>query len=210
MIKPIFPHEPIKGITAENGSFSLIFCILIAVLSIITAVITAKYAAGRFNANRKRTTAVFVSAALTISSGMLLVFGSSMIAVKGILFAFILAFSSYEDIKTRECDDHLHLLTAVAAFIGTDICSVPNMLLSAFFVGGIMILTMIITKSKLGGADIKMAAGCAFLLGLERGILGLLAGMTLAVIVNLIKKNRKHGFPNIPYLAAGFLAAYFI
>lgn len=162
------------------------------------------------NKTGKRMALILFAAALAVSAVMLCVFGFNMIAVKGILFAFILACSSYEDIMTRECGDHLHIMTAITAFTGTDLSSVPNMLISGLFIGGIMLLTTVLTKSKLGGADIKMAASCAFLLGLERGLLGLLAGMTLAVVVNLIRKKRKEAFPNIPYLAVGFLAAYFI
>ena len=73
-----------------------------------------------------------------------------------------------------------------------------------------MLLTMLISKSNVGGADIKMAAACSFLLGLSRGVIGLLAGMILAVVVNVFKKDKKKGFPMIPYLAAGYMAAYFI
>ena len=39
--------------------------------------------------------------------------------------------------------------------------------------------------------------------------IGLLAGLLVAVIINLIKKN-KGGFPLIPYLAIGYMMAYFI
>ena len=100
-------------------------------------------------------------------------------------------------------------MIVIAAFIGTDLSSIPNMFFSALFAGGIMLITMLITKSNIGGADIKMAAACCFLLGLSRGIIGLLAGMILAVVFNIFKKDKKKGFPMIPYLAVGFMTAYF-
>ena len=73
-----------------------------------------------------------------------------------------------------------------------------------------MLITTLITKSNVGGADIKLAAACSFLLGLSRGIIGLLIGMILAVVCNAFKKDKKKGFPMIPYLAVGTMAAYFI
>ena len=73
-----------------------------------------------------------------------------------------------------------------------------------------MLLTMIISKSNIGGADIKIAAACSFLLGLSRGIIGLFAGTILAVLFNIFKKDKKKGFPMIPYLAVGYMAAFFL
>jgi prepilin signal peptidase PulO-like enzyme (type II secretory pathway) len=70
---------------------------------------------------------------------------------------------------------------------------------------------MIFMKAVVNGADLKLAAACAFLLGFWNGIAGLIVGLLVAVIVNLIKlKNKKDGFPLIPYLAIGFMMAYFI
>jgi prepilin signal peptidase PulO-like enzyme (type II secretory pathway) len=54
---------------------------------------------------------------------------------------------------------------------------------------------------------------CTFLFGISKGIIGLMAGLTIGVRANLIiqiRKNKAEGFPLIPYLAVGFIAAYFI
>ena len=71
--------------------------------------------------------------------------------------------------------------------------------------------TAAVTKSSIGGADIKLSAACAFMLGTVQGMTGLMIGLILAVIVNSIKNRKKkhEGFPLIPYLAVGFTAAYF-
>lgn len=68
------------------------------------------------------------------------------------------------------------------------------------------------TKSSIGGADIKLSAACAFMLGTVQGMTGLMIGLILAVIINSIKNRKKkhEGFPLIPYLAVGFMAAYFM
>lgn len=103
-------------------------------------------------------------------------------------------------------------MIVIAAFIGTDMAALPGMLLSALLVGGIMLITTVITKSQIGGADIKFSAACAFLLGIKQGFAGLMLGLIASIIVNIIKNRKKktEGFPLIPYLAAGFMAAYFM
>lgn len=83
---------------------------------------------------------------------------------------------------------------------------------AAITVSGIMLATAAVTKSSVGGADIKLSAACAFMLGTVQGITGLMIGLILAVIINSIKNRKKkyEGFPLIPYLAVGFTAAYFM
>jgi len=138
-------------------------------------------------------------------------FGSAAAVVKGILFSLILLSSSYTDLKTRECADHIHLLIATAAFIGTDVTAFPKMLLSAIIVTALVLLAIAVTKGKLGGADVKLSSACAFLLGIHRALAGLAGGLLLAALTEtLLKKKKQEGFPLIPYLAAGFMAAYFI
>ena len=75
-----------------------------------------------------------------------------------------------------------------------------------------MLMTAAVTKSSIGGADIKLSAACAFMLGTVQGMTGLMIGLILAVIINFIKNRKKkhEGFPLIPYLAVGFTAAYFM
>ena len=101
-------------------------------------------------------------------------------------------------------------MIVIAALIGTELSSIPYMLLSGVFIGGLMLLPVLLTKSDIGGADIKMAAACSFLMGLNRGIIGLLVGTVLAVGFNIFKKDKSKGFPMIPYLAVGYMAAFFI
>ena len=208
VIQPIIPHVFEEGFTPDT-SF-IVGSLLILFLFVFASLALAKYASGRFETDKKKTALIFTIMAVCVTLIMICFFGCTAIAVKGILFAFILAFSSFEDVKTRECDDHLHLMIVIAAFIGTDLNNLPWMFLAALFAGSVIVFSKLIGKGKIGGADIKLAAASAFLLGIGRGIIGLLAGTLLAVIVNMIKKNRKAGFPMIPYLAVGFTAAYFI
>lgn len=208
MIRPMMPD--LSVFECGNLSVYLGFAILLTV-AVADSVLLSFYAAGRFDGDKKKT--AFCFAVLTLIGVVMLLcfFGFAATTVQGIIFFLILILSSYEDIKTRECDDYLHLMTVIAAFIGTELTMIPGMSMSAMFVGGIMLLAVLITKSSIGGADIKMAAACSFMLGFERGVIGLVLGTLLAVVVNLLKsKDRKKGFPMIPYLAVGYAAAFFI
>lgn len=208
MIRPILPRFYEIDLTNKVGF--IVSTVLMTLSVVLIALLVGRFAAGKFDGNRKKTTLCFIGVTALTTLALICFFGCAATTVKGIVLSLILVFSSYEDIKKRECDDYLHLMIVIAAFIGTDLSSIPNMLLSGLFAGGLMLLTMLITKSNVGGADIKMAAACSFLLGLSRGVIGLLAGMILAVVVNVFKKDKKKGFPMIPYLAAGYMAAYFI
>lgn len=208
MVRPMIPNF---SVLSDGGLALYIGLAILLTVTAFVAVLLSHYAADRFKGDKKKTT--FCFAALTLFSAVMMFcfFGFAATTVRGIIFFLILILSSYEDIKTRECDDYMHLMTVIAAFIGTALTMIPGMFVSAMFVGGVMLLAVLITKSSIGGADIKMAAVCSFMLGFERGVIGLVIGTLLAVVVNLLKsKDRKKGFPMIPYLAVGYAAVYFI
>lgn len=208
MVRPMIPNS---SVLSDGGLALYIGLAILLTVTVFVAVLLSHYAADRFKGDKKKTTFCFAALALFSVVMMFCFFGFAATTVRGIIFFLILILSSYEDIKTRECDDYLHLMIVIAAFIGTALTEVPGMFISAMFAGGIMLLAVLITKSSIGGADIKMAAACSFMLGFERGVIGLVFGTLLAVVVNLLKsKDRKKGFPMIPYLAVGYAAVYFI
>ena len=186
--------------------------IVLLALTVLTAVFISLYASKVYKGNKKKAVLFFTVIAALTALSLFCFFGCAATTVKGVIFCLVLAFSSYEDIKTRECENYVHLMIVIAAFIGTDMAALPNMVLSALLVGGIMLMTTIITKSQMGGADIKLSAVCAFLLGTVQGFAGLMLGLIAAIIVNIIKNRKKNteGFPLIPYLAVGFMTAYFM
>ncbi|MDD4474282.1 MAG: prepilin peptidase [Eubacteriales bacterium] len=172
------------------------------------------YAAKRWKADKTKTAVAFVLISVAVTILLLCFFGFAVSTVKGILFCLILLFSSYSDIKTREADDYLHVMILLTAFIGHEPADISGMLLSAALITLPLIMTVLLCKGKvIGGADVKLSVACTFLLGISRGIAGLMAGLTIGILANLMiqtRKNQAEGFPLIPYLAAGFMAAYFI
>ena len=193
----------------------LIICQYLAVLvvTVIVALIVARYAAHHWQGNKKDVATGY--AAISGAYALLLFggFGFTAQTIRGILLCIILLTASYSDLKSREVADYMSVMVLLTAFIGVSMVDIPGMLMGGLFVSGMMILvTLLSGESCIGGADIKLGGACAFALGTTGGIAGLIGGLVLAIVINMCrgKSTRNQGFPLVPYLAAGFLAAYFI
>ncbi len=168
----------------------------------------------KFKEKSNKPVIIFSLTALLLICLLLYFFGPSVSAVRGIVFSIILLVSSYSDIRTREADNYLSVMILITALIGKEPSELPSMCLAAIAVGLSMIIGLLFTKGNtIGGADIKLSCASVFLLGMEKGFFGLILGLLLGTTVNTVIniKNRKNdGFPLVPYLSAGFIAAYFI
>lgn len=214
MIKPIFPTLPTNPSQFLLGTMTLLTYAVGLAVTGLTALLISLYAAKLWNGNNKKAAFAFVGISIAAAVLIFSFFGYAVSAVRGIIFCLILLFASYSDIKTREVDDYLHIMIVLTAFIGRNVSDIPSMMLSAVLIAIPMLFVTIICKGRnIGGADIKLSASCAFLLGIEKGGSGLAIGLTLSIIVNLIiqrRKNKEDGFPLIPYLAVGFMAIYMV
>lgn len=209
MIRPILPYY--SSMTQADG-FTIVSMLLLLIGAVFAAFCIAMYAANGQQGEKRKTVLLFMGITAIVTVTMLGFFGCAAVTVRGIILCLILLYSSYSDIRTRECSDYLHLMVVIAAFIGCKAAEFPAMILGGVLVGAVMLVPLLTRKRTLGGADIKYSAACAFLLGLKRGLIGLTAGLLLAVIINGIKNRKKKdkSFPLLPYLSVGFTAAYFI
>lgn len=151
---------------------------------------------------------------IILVSSLLIVFGWSMELLKGIILLQILLYASVSDIQTHEVKDFVSVLIFITGFIGVTLSDIPMMLFSGLAIGGVLLICAMVSGNRLGGADVKLSAACAFLLGLSKSIAGLVIGLFLAIICNIYfsHKNKTKGkaFPLVPYLSIGFMAMYFI
>ena len=209
MIRPILPYY--SSMTQADG-FTIVSMLLLLIGAVFAAFCIAMYAANGQQGEKRKTVLLFMGITAIVTVTMLGFFGCAAVTVRGIILCLILLYSSYSDIRTRECSDYLHLMIVIAAFIGCKTAELPAMILGGVLVGAVMLVPLLTGKRSLGGADIKCSAACAFLLVLKRGLIGLTAGLLLAVIINGIKNRKKKdkSFPLLPYLSVGFTAAYFI
>ena len=140
-------------------------------------------------------------------------FGSELL--QGMVLCLALLYASAADIRTREVPDCVPVTIAVAGLIGRTPEEIPLMILAAVAVTIPQLAAAVMKPGSYGGADIKIMASGAFLLGLSRGLAAIIAGLLLAVVCTaLVRKIRKQtmkaSFALAPYLSAGILLAYFI
>ena len=207
--------NPIEHYFNSNGDFNylnIINYILILIFSVIASILVAQYAEKKWKGNKKIITLVTVGITLLMTALLISFFGLTAITLQGVILTLILITESYSDIKVRECDDWLHVMIVIAGFIGININLIPKMILSAMCIGGIMLFCALILDCNIGGADIKCATACTFLMGFNRGITGLVIGLFLGIVFNIFKskEKKKKGFPLIPYLTAGYLTAFIV
>ena len=193
-----------------HSTLGLIITGLIFLLVVIlVSCIIGRFAARKWNGNRCKTTFVFIFVSTLVAIALFCFFGLSVRTIQGIIFSHILLVASYSDIKTRECDDYLSVMLLLTAFIGIEISAITSMFIAAMFTAGMFLLVVLFISDGIGGADIKIASASVFLLGFQRGIVGLIVGLLLAIIFNLAKSKKK-GFPMVPYLTAAFIPAFFL
>ena len=150
---------------------------------------------------------------IILVSSLLITFGWSMELLKGVIFLQILLYASVSDIQTHEVKDFVSVCIFIAGFIGVTFSDVPEMLLSGLAIGGVLLFCAMASGNRLGGADVKLSAACAFLLGFQKSVAGLIIGLLVSVIANLIiqkrNKTKNQPFPLVPYLSIGFMLMYF-
>ncbi len=209
----ILPHGAYIPLMKDVPYAGIACCLF---LGVIAGVILAQKSYEQFGGNRNKVLAAFITVPLVSVVLLTLRFGESLLTFKGLILTFLYLYASYSDIRTRKCGDLLHVFVLVTALIGVQLYELPEMLVASVFVIIVMVSTSVIFRGRIGGADIKFAAACAFSLGMAKSICGLIVGLTLAIAVNAVigairrKNNKGYGFPMLPYLAAGFFAAYFI
>ena len=209
-IIPVLPRLPLL---CANPWLFICQCLTVFAITIIVALIIAKYALHRWHGDAETVKCGFVGISVAYAILLLACFGFTPHTIRGILLCLILLFASYSDLKSRKVDDYVSVMILLTAFISCSMAQLPGMLTAGLFTAGMMLIVSLLGReSCIGGADIKLGGACAFALGITGGITGLIAGLVLAIIVNSCrgKNARKQSFPMVPYLTAGFLAAYFI
>lgn len=135
-----------------------------------------------------------------------------LVAVQAVSFALLLCAALVTDLTKRIVPNWLCLGIAGVCIIGftpvklLGILIALPFLLAAVFFGG------------MGGGDIKLMAACGLVLGLPKGLLAAMAGLSLLLIYVAIyrivcrvqRREAKKAFPLAPFLSAGCLLAYFI
>ena len=136
--------------------------------------------------------------------------------VRVILLAGLLLYGSIHDIRTHTMPDWGWMGVAGTALLGMKLSALPSMLLGAAAVLLIEVPLAVLLKDRaIGGADIKLSAAGAFLLGWQKGLTALILGLMLSLIIVPVARRIRHednrkAFPLVPFLAAGIMTAALI
>ena len=222
MTKFIQPIGPIRPISPERlmelnpeeviTTIVKLACIFLFYLAVhkISKVVISKTPG--YNKESKKIP-IYHCISIILVSSLLIVFGWSTELLKGIILLQILLYASVSDLQTHEVKDFISVLIFITGFIGVTLSDIPMMLFSGLAIGGVLLICAMVSGNRLGGADVKLSAACAFLLGFSKSIAGLVIGLFVSVIVNLIiqkqKKLKNQPFPLVPYLSIGFMLMYF-
>lgn len=142
-------------------------------------------------------------------------YGFTMTMVQGVLLLFVLLYASCSDLTDHTMDDFLWVMVVILGLLSTGTVGIVSMLVGAAMIFVPQMLTALLAKNPIGGADIKLTTALAFLLGWQRGLVMLIAGMLIAVVAMLIIKKVKNTeksqpFALIPYISVAAMVVFFI
>jgi len=151
-----------------------------------------------------------------LSLALYLRFGIQLIALQGLILFFILLYASCSDLTTHTMDDSLWVMVAILGIVSAEFVGWSSMLLGLLMILIPQILISFIPPHKaLGGADIKLSAALAFLLGWQKGLLGFILGLLFAVVTMAVvqkenPKKKKQPFALIPFLSVAAMLIFLI
>ncbi len=204
--------QGIKPIIMSSIDTELLMFLPIVLVSVFLAWITIRKTPGY--AKGRRVNIIAISLMAVLSFALYLIFGLRIELLKGILLTDTFLFASVSDYRVRHVPNWVSVVVALLGVISVS----GSKLLWNFVTGvaafGFFFLAAIISKNKIGGADVKFIAACMFVCGISEGLAGLILGLLLSVIGTVIRnkitKSKEKTLPMIPYLAVGFLTAYMI
>lgn len=131
--------------------------------------------------------------------------------LQAVIFCGGLLFAAVYDIRTRTVSDGVCILIALAGLVTISPASFLGALMGAtpFYIGS--------GFGKNGAGDITLCAAAGFVLGASRTFAGLMLFAVLyglyvlgnALIAQLRRRPSMRSCPLVPFLAAGFIPAYF-
>ncbi len=223
IINPIIPTvtpvvQPVfQTFVAENIITWEAFVLILKIILVATAALVV----GLFlNRNMEKqgfvTNKAFTLIASTVMAlGLSLRFGLSVYTFQGMFLFFLLLYASMSDLTDRHVANHISI-----SILALSLISVPTVGFVSMLVGGAVSVAIQLGITALsgggyGGADWKISSACAFLLGWQRGlfgmVLGLLIGVIFTCVYNKIKNRDMHeGFALIPFISIGMMAVFFI
>ena len=211
------PLSPTTIVKTENFATEFIIGIL-ALLAIVGGTLLVGWVLNRMMTAKgfktNQTVNLILSALIPIA--LFLRYGASLELVQGVFLMFVLMYATWSDLTSHTVDDYGPITLFALGVASMTTVGLSSMLFGAFAVFVPQIVMALIPKCKpLGGADLKISTALAFLLGWERGIIGFVAGLLIAVvymaIYNKIKKTdakEDKAFALVPFLSIAAMVLF--
>lgn len=124
---------------------------------------------------------------------------------QAVLFCCLLIAAAITDLRRRIIPDALPLGILISALLTFSPIKLFGLAPAVVF-----FIAALIRPGSMGGGDIKLTAASGLVLGFSRCLFGLGIALTLLTIYHISRKERHRMYPIGPFLAIGFIAAYFI
>ena len=154
-------------------------------------------------------------ASMVMALGLSLRFGMSVYTFQGLFLFFLLLYASMSDLTDRHVANHVTISILALSLISVPTVGFTSMLIGGAVSAAIQLGVTALSGGGYGGADWKISSACAFLLGWQRGLAGMVLGLLIGVIFTLaynkIKdRDMREGFALIPFISIGMMAVFFI
>lgn len=189
-------------------------------LTVAIATVCSQYSSGKFGNRPEGKLAiapalVFAGIATAVSVIAAVIHGVNAVSIRASVYAVLCLCISYQDLKTRESENWLHVMILLIGLIGAD-GNYKDFLLrlaGCAFMGMILCLFILISKGKgIGGGDLKYLLVTSFALGAPKCLVGVIIGMLIAVVVNLVRSRKsgikasQYAYPLLPFVSIGTIA----
>ncbi|SHN87928.1 leader peptidase (prepilin peptidase) / N-methyltransferase [Desulfitobacterium chlororespirans DSM 11544] len=128
----------------------------------------------------------------------------TLVVLKGGLFFLVLLYAAVHDARTKIIPDKVHVLLILISLLGWTWDSLWGLILVPLP----FLIVAVAVKDSLGGGDVKLMAGIGSVLGVIGGLSAGILGLSVAILVNLLKGKRRESFALGPYLAAGAMIMF--
>ena len=212
VVNPIIQTFVAENIIASDVLLLIFKMIMVVAASIVVGLLLNKSMDKKGFVTNKAFTLI---ASTAMALGLSLRFGMSVYTFQGMFLFFLLLYASMSDLTDRHVANHISF-----SILALSLISVPTVGFTSMFIGGavsaaIQLGVTALSGGGYGGADWKISSACAFLLGWQRGLAGMVLGLLIGVIFTLaynkIKDRDIHeGFALVPFISIGMLAVFFI
>ena len=212
VVNPIFETFIAENIITAEALMLFLKIVLVTAISLVVGLFLNKEMDKKGFVTNKTVTMIL---SVVMALGLSLRYGLSVYTFQGLFLFYLLLYASMSDLTNRQVANHVSVSILALSLISVPTVGFVSMLIGGLVVGLIQLFVCIGNDGRHGGADMKITAATAFLLGWSRGMVGLILGLLIGIVFMLIYnkiKNRsnKEGFPLLPFVSIGMMAAFFI